>query len=117
MSRPRTWPAGDEVAFHRTAYGSHVSDNRSSGLLHVPFTFTGTNRKLKRLIWFIIITQWLVNLATMIEILVSCEQYQMLWNTNMKQNCVSPMVQTYIGYFQGGMSNALCLFIWWLKSV
>jgi hypothetical protein len=67
--------------------------------------FTGTNVKLKRFIWLIILTQWLVNIVTMIEILVSCKEFQMLWNTNMKHTCLSPMIQANLGYFQGGMSG------------
>lgn len=64
--------------------------------------FVGTGMKIKRVLWFIILTQWMVNLVTMVEILVSCRKFEMLWDPSIHHRCLSPIVQAYIGYFQGG---------------
>lgn len=64
--------------------------------------FAGTGKKIWRFLWFIIITQLLVNILTMVEILISCKKFEMLWNVDVKPECWSPKVQAYMGYFQGG---------------
>ena len=64
--------------------------------------FIGTDKKKKNLFWFFIISQLVVNLATLIEVIISCDQYAMLWDKNIKGRCWSPMIQAYLGFFQGG---------------
>ena len=64
--------------------------------------FTGTAKTKRRILWFFIVTQMVVNLATMIEVLISCERYSHLWNPQEKGRCWSPLIQVYFGLFQGG---------------
>ena len=49
-----------------------------------------------------IISQLVVNLLTMIQILTSCKKFSMLWNPFIKKDCWSVKVQADFGYFQGG---------------
>jgi hypothetical protein len=58
---------------------------------------------MKRFLWFIISTQLIVNLLIVIEIVVSCKKFEMLWNFLITAECWSPKVQAYMGFFQGGI--------------
>ena len=66
--------------------------------------FVGTSKAKKHTFYFIIATQLIVNLGTMVEVLISCENFAQLWDHTMKGRCWSPRIQAYIGFFQGGMS-------------
>jgi hypothetical protein len=64
--------------------------------------FVGTSRIKRYTFNFIIATQLVVNLGTMVEVLVSCERFEQLWDFRMHGRCWSPKIQAYLGFFQGG---------------
>jgi hypothetical protein len=64
--------------------------------------FVGTSKTLRNIFYAIILTQLLVNIGTMIEVLISCQHYAMLWDHRIQGRCWSPKVQAYVGFFQGG---------------
>lgn len=65
--------------------------------------FVGTSKTKKNTFYLIIITQLIVNLGTMVEVLISCEDFAQLWDHNLTGRCWSPRIQAYTGFFQGGM--------------
>jgi hypothetical protein len=64
--------------------------------------FVGTSRTKRHTFHFIIVSQLVVNLGTMIEVLVSCERFEQLWDFRIHGRCWSPKIQAYLGFFQGG---------------
>lgn len=65
--------------------------------------FVGTSKVKRNMIFFIIASQILVNVGTMIEVLISCESFAMLWDRTIQGRCWSLKIQAYVGFFQGGM--------------
>lgn len=64
--------------------------------------FVGTSKLKRNLFYFIIASQLIVNLGTMIEVLISCEHFAQLWDFRLHDRCWSPKIQAYLGFLQGG---------------
>lgn len=62
----------------------------------------GSQQKYRYMLWFMIITQILVNGMTILLILIQCDHIAMLWDHRIPGHCWSTKVQTYSGFFQGG---------------
>jgi hypothetical protein len=55
--------------------------------------------------WFTIISQAVVNIATIILIYSQCGAHpQALWDSTVQAKCLNPQVQTNFSYFQCGRS-------------
>lgn len=65
--------------------------------------FVGTSKVKRNMIFCIIASQLFVNVGTMIEVLISCENFAMLWDRTIQGRCWSLKIQAYVGFFQGGM--------------
>lgn len=73
--------------------------------------FVGTSKNKRNLFYFIIVSQLIINLGTMVEVLISCEHFAQLWDSRLHGRCWSPKIQAYLGFFQGGKStrfSSLC---------
>ena len=73
--------------------------------------FVGTSKNQRNLFNFIIASQLIINLGTMIEDLISWEHFAQLWDFRLHGRCWSPKIQAYLGFFQGGKSicfSSLC---------
>lgn len=67
--------------------------------------FVGFSRWKKWFLWGAIITQLIVNLATVIQILIQCEHVSSLWDSRVKGRCWSPKIQAATGFFQGAWNS------------
>ena len=65
--------------------------------------FVGTDKRMKYLFWFFIISQFVVNVGTLVEVSASCVRFAALWDPSVGGRCWSPRIQANVGFFQGGM--------------
>jgi len=70
--------------------------------------FIGTSKRKRNLCYFIMVSQLVINIGTMIEVLISCEHLAQLWDFRLQGRCWSPKVQAYLGFFQGGQWRSRC---------
>lgn len=68
--------------------------------------FVGTSKARRRLLWFFIGAQILVNAVTIVAVFVQCgKKVEALWDTSVEAKCWSPVVQTNIGFGQSSKSS------------
>lgn len=67
--------------------------------------FIGTSKRKRNLCYFIMVSQLVINIGTMIEVLISCEHLAQLWDFRLQGRCWSPKVQAYLGFFQGAWNS------------
>lgn len=65
--------------------------------------FVVSNLRLKWFLWFLVITQAVVNILTIVLIYVQCGSHvSALWDPEVDAKCWSPLVQRNFGFFQCG---------------
>jgi hypothetical protein len=65
--------------------------------------FVGTNKARKHILYFLVITQLLVNCVTILLIFTQCGTHvEALWDQRVKVVCWSPLVQRNTGFGQSG---------------
>lgn len=68
-------------------------------------SFVISNRTQKWFLWFLVVTQAVFNVSTIILIYVQCgSQVSALWDPDMDAQCWSPLVQRNIGFFQSSIN-------------
>lgn len=63
--------------------------------------FVGTDRRKKYVLWFVVSSQLLVNLATVIQVVTQCHEFVSFWDPTINGHCSSMRVQEYMGITQG----------------
>ncbi|CAI6277648.1 unnamed protein product [Periconia digitata] len=77
-------------------------------------TLIGNSRTRRSILWFILVTQMLVNVLCFSMILAQCKPVALLWDKSLEGECWDLRAQEYFGYFQGAYNSAtdLVLAIW-----
>ncbi|TVY78375.1 hypothetical protein LSUE1_G004314 [Lachnellula suecica] len=71
------------------------------------FAITSVQQRVSRiLLWTIVITQLILNVALSIFILAQCQPITKLWDHTTQGTCLAPQNQEHFGFFQGSINSA-----------